>query len=274
MSELLDLLTEENAKKIAEEVVEYLETEASKENIDVDYEISKGVMKRNQIQNEEISKAISLLHKRTLPSPNTSFSFNARKGTMLWYLNTTLCKLIENNQVSDTEYNSLQPFLEKIIHKLNEPNLVERTRVALRKHILGSSDDFLFPLNDVVLMLFEFGDKADYGDMLKIQKMNRYNKISGSFVGEKKAIAKDLLERRRKFGYDSPLSTKEIYDTIIKDQKAAGNALYEDVLPEDVHIVKEAKECHLDIFADYSLVSKEQFEERAAEFLKEKEAST
>lgn len=273
MSELRDLLIDENAKKIAEDVVSALEAEGTKETLDVDYEISQGVMKRKDIGNEEINNAIKALHGKTLPAPNTSFSFNAKKGTMLWYLNTTLCKLIDTDQVSNQDYDSLQPFLTKVIRELNNDSLKERVRVVLRKNVLGGAEEILFPIKDLTLMLFEFGDKEDYGDIIKVQKMSRYNKLAGSFVGEKKAIAKDLLNRRRVFGYNSPLSSREIYDTIIREQKAASNPTYEDVLPEDIIIVKEAKECHLDIFADFSIIPRAEFEAKAAEFLKANEAS-
>lgn len=274
MSELRDLLIDENAKKIAEDVILALETEGTKETLDVDYEMSHGVMKRKPIGNQEINNAIKALHGKEMPAPNTSFSFNAQKGTMLWYLNSTLCKIIENNQVSDEDYNSLQPFLAKVIKELNREPLKERVRMVLRKSVLGGAEEFLFPIKDLTLMLFEFGDKEDYGDVIKVQKMSRYNKLAGMFVGEKKAIANDLLNRRRAFGYNSPLSAREIYDTIIREQKEANNSTYDDVLPEDIVIVKEAKECHLDIFADFSIVPREEFEAKAKEFLKASEANT
>jgi hypothetical protein len=267
MSELKALLTEENANKIAEDIISALETEGTKETLDVDYEISQGVMKRKIIQNQEIRNTIKSLHGEDLPAPNTSFSFNAKKGTALWYINTTLCKLIENNEISDEDYSCLNPFLVKIIKKLNSNNFKEKIRVILRNSVLGGAEEFLFPIKDLNVMLFEFGDKADYGDIIKVNKMSRYIKISGNFVGEKKAISYDLFNRRRAFGYGSSLSAKEIYDTIVREQKAAKNPIYDDVLPEDVIIVKEAKECHLDIFADYSVISREEFETKKLEFL-------
>jgi hypothetical protein len=58
-----------------------------------------------------------------------------------------------------------------------------------------------------------------------------------------------------------------------REQKEANNPTYEDILPEDIVIVKEAKECHLDIFADFSLVARAEFEAKAMEFLKANEAS-
>lgn len=267
MSELLDLLNDENANQIADEVVAALEIEGVfGKSIEVDYEINKGVMARKPIEHPDVRKAIISLHGKELPSPNTSFSFNANKSTKLYYINSLICKLIEEKGITDFEYNSIMPFLEKIIHNLNSEDRKEKIRNILRKNVLGDADPVMFPIKDLTCMLFEFGSKEDYGDIIKIQKFARYNKLSGSFVGEKKSISEDLMLRRRQFGYCSDKSAREIYDTIVLAQKEAGNPLYDEILPEDVFIVKEAKECHLDIFADYSVLSKDEFEAMVSDF--------
>jgi hypothetical protein len=68
-----------------------------------------------------------------------------------------------------------------------------------------------------------------------------------------------LLLRRREFGYNSNLPTLDIYARIISEQKALNNPTYSDVFIEDVRVVREAKECHLDIFINYSPISKEEY---------------
>lgn len=268
MSQIKELLTDENARKVAGDIVTAFE-EASDKELDVDYHMSNGVMERKSIPNEYIRSELKELHGREVPAPNTAYSFNTKPNSFLWYLNDTMLKQMDKDEVSDEEHTLMRPFLQKIISFVNnDESLGERMRAAIRKTILNNPEEGLFPLKEVILVLFEFGDKEDYGDVVSIQNYNRFNKTTQQFVGEKKAIAQDLLKRRREFGYKSGKTTREIYDQIISEQKAAGNNLYEYILPEDVRIVQEAKECHMDVFVDYSPVPKVEFDMKAEELLK------
>ena len=259
MSDIIPLLTKENAKRVAEDILTAIEEKGNKDTIDVDFKLKNGVMERTPIHNQEILKTLVELHGREVPSPNTWFSFDTKLDSMLGFLKDTVCKKIDDNTITDTEFAKMQDFLKIVVNLINkDEDLLARLRTALRKNALNNGDEVIFPLNECMLVLFEFGAKEDYGDMIKVFNYRRVNKATGTFVGEKNAIAKDLLQRRRDFGYERGQNTQEIYTKIIEDQRAAGNSLYLEILPQDVEIVAEAQECHLDIFVDYSPIGKEE----------------
>lgn len=259
MSDIIPLLTKENARRVAEDILTAIEEKGNKDTIDVDFRLKNGVMERTPIQNQEILKTLVELHGREVPSPNTWFSFDTKLDSMLGFLKDTVCKKIDDNSITNTEFEKIQDFLKIVVNLVNkDEELLTRLRAALRKNALNNGDELLFPLTECMLVLFEFGAKEDYGDMIKVFNYRRVNKATGTFVGEKNAIAKDLLQRRRDFGYKRDQNTQEIYTKIIEDQRAAGNSLYLEILPQDVEIVAEAQECHLDIFVDYSPIGKEE----------------
>lgn len=259
MSDIIPLLTKENAKRVAEDILTAIEEKGNKDTIDVDFKLKNGVMERTPIHNQEILKTLVELHGREVPSPNTWFSFDTKLDSMLGFLKDTVCKKIDDNTITDTEFAKMQDFLKIVVNLINkDEDLLARLKAALRKNALNNGDEVIFPLNECMLVLFEFGAKEDYGDMIKVFNYRRVNKATGTFVGEKNAIAKDLLQRRRDFGYERGQNTQEIYTKIIEDQRAAGNFLYLEILPQDVEIVAEAQECHLDIFVDYSPIGKEE----------------
>jgi len=259
MSDIIPLLTKENAKRVAEDILTAIEEKGNKDTIDVDFKLKNGVMERTPIHNQEILKTLVELHGREVPSPNTWFSFDTKLDSMLGFLKDTVCKKIDDNTITDTEFAKMQDFLKIVVNLINkDEDLLARLKAALRKNALNNGDEVIFPLNECMLVLFEFGAKEDYGDMIKVFNYRRVNKATGTFVGEKNAIAKDLLQRRRDFGYERGQNTQEIYTKIIEDQRTAGNSLYLEILPQDVEIVAEAQECHLDIFVDYSPIGKEE----------------
>jgi len=259
MSDIIPLLTKSNARRIAEDILTAIEGKGNKDTIDVDFKLKNGVMERNPIHNQEILKTLVELHGKEVPSPNTWFSFDTKHDSMLGFLKDTVCKKIDDNSITNAEFEKIQDFLKVVVNLVNkDEELLTRLRAALRKNALNNGDEFIFPLNECMLVLFEFGAKEDYGDMIKVFNYRRVNKATGTFVGEKNAIAKDLLQRRRDFGYKRDQNTQEIYAKIIEDQRAVGNSLYLEILPQDVEIVAEAQECHLDIFVDYSPIGKEE----------------
>jgi len=265
MSDIIPLLTKENARRIAEDVITAIEEKGNKDTIDVDFKIKNGVMERTPIQNKEILKTLIELHGCEVPSPNTWFSFDTKLDSMLGFLKDTVCKKIDDNSITNSEFEKMQDFLKIVVGLVNKDEaLLARFRTALRKSVLANSDEVMFPLKECKLVLFEFGAKEDYGDMIKVFNYRRVNKATGTFVGEKNAIAKDLLNRRREFGYERGQNTQEIYAKIVEDQRAAGNSLYLEILPQDVEIVAEAQECHLDIFVDYSPIDKQELIDKSA----------
>jgi len=94
MSQIKDLLTDENVRKVADDVVSAFEN-ANKDELDINYHVSNGIMKRDVIPNKEIREAVKSLHGKEVPSPNTAFSFDTKHNTMLWYINDTLCKILD-----------------------------------------------------------------------------------------------------------------------------------------------------------------------------------
>lgn len=266
MSDIIPLLTKENARRIAEDILTAIEEKGNKDTIDVDFRLKNGVMERTPIQNQEILKTLVELHGREVPSPNTWFSFDTKLDSMLGFLKDTVCKKIDDNSITNVEFEKIQDFLKIVVNLVNkDEELLTRLKASLRKNALNNGDEVIFPLNECMLVLFEFGAKEDYGDMIKVFNYRRVNKATGTFVGEKNAIAKDLLQRRRDFGYKRDQNTQEIYAKIIEDQRTAGNSLYLEILPQDVEIVAEAQECHLDIFVDYSPIGKEELIAKAIE---------
>jgi len=258
MSDILTMLNDENAKRVAEDLIVAIEEKGNKDTLDFDFRVKNGIMERKKISNPDILKALIELHGKEVPEPNTWFSFDTNLKSMLGYLKDTICNKLEDQTISDKEFNAIQPFLKKVISIVNNDEVfLNRLRNALRKVVLNGGDEVLFPLKECKLILFEFGSKEDYGDIIKISNYRRVNKITGQFVGEKSSISKDLMEKRRAYGFERGQDTKAIYSKIIEQERQNGNQLYAGVLPEDVEVVTEAKECHLDIFADYAPIDKE-----------------
>jgi hypothetical protein len=255
---ITELLTQENAKKVADEVVSAFEKEISEKTLEVDFKMNAGLMEINY-PTAELKEALYKIHNKNIPLPNTSFSFNTTSDSMLQTIKNGFCELIENGVLTEQDHETMTDFIAQIINQINsDDSLIQRIKSAIRRVNMAPED--VFPFADTAVVLFEFGEKEDYGDMIKVANYSRYNKQLQSFVGEKRAIAQDLLLRRREFGYNSNLPTVNIYSMIIDEQKAASNPMYADVLIEDVKIVREAKECHLDIFVNYSPISKEEYE--------------
>jgi hypothetical protein len=254
-------LSDENViLTVAREIVQSFVEQANSQTIDVDFKMKNGRMEILQVENQEMKNAIVDIHGELVPQPNTSFSFNTTADMLLDKIKISFCEKIENDSISDQEYSDIQLFIKNIIKTINSnEELLSKILDKLRNlHDLPQEH---FPMFNSRLVLFEFGHKEDYGDMIKVANFSRYNKNLQAFVGEKRAVAKDLLLRRRDFGYRSMLSPKEIYAKIIDEQKAAKNPLYEDLLIDDVKIVREAKECHMDLFIDYSPISREEYEQ-------------
>ena len=252
------LLSSENALKVAEEIVDIFEKNANQQTLEVDFKLSNGKMEVNYTNNKELQNALQKLHGKIVPQPNTSLSFDAPENTMLCDIKNYFCEKMVDSQISDHDYEDMQEFLVQVIRNVNgNSNLVDRIKNALRK--VNGADSVVFPFDDTMIVLFEFGDKEDYGDMIKVLHYSRYSKQLQSFVGEKKAVAQDLLLRRRQFGYHSKVPTAQIYAQIISEQKSLNNPLYEDIFIEDVKIVREAKECHLDLFVNYSPIEKDAY---------------
>lgn len=259
MSEILKLLNDENVNIVANDILVALENKQETDKLDFDFRLSNGSMERLPIVNRDILKAIVELHGSEVPAPNTWFSFDTKLNSMLGYIKDTVCNAMDNNSITEKESNAVYPFMKKIINTINtNPDFYNRLKKALRKHVINQADEEVFPLNDCRLTLFEFGAKADYGDIIKVRNYSRVNKSTGQFVGEKSGVSQDLLKRRREVGYERDQNSKEIYDRIITEQRLAGNPIYIDTLPEDVEVVTEAKECHLDLFADYAPIPKEE----------------
>lgn len=258
MSDILTMLNDENAKRVAEDLIAAIEEKGNKDTLDFDFRVKNGVMERQPISNPDILKTLVELHGKEVPAPNTWFSFDTNLKSMLGYLKDTICKKLEDESISDKEFNAIQPFLKKVVKLVNTDEvLTNRLRNALRKVVLNGGEEVLFPLNECKLILFEFGSKEDYGDIIKVTNYRRVNKVTGQFVGEKTSISKDLMQRRREYGFQREQDTKAVYAKIIEEQRANGNQLYAEILPDDVEVVTEAKECHLDLFADYAPLAKE-----------------
>lgn len=259
-----DFVAAENVIVVAEEIVTAFENEASSNSLEIDFKLNAGVMEVNYTNNADFKAALEKLHGRLVPSPNTSLSFNAPENSVLCKIKDYFCQNINNSTITENDYEIMHDFLTMVIRHVNQNQvLLERIKRAVRK--VNGADEILFPFKDTMVVLFEFGEKEDYGDMIKVLHYSRYNKQLQSFVGEKKAVAQDLLLRRRQFGYNSKLETKEIYAKIIDEQKMNNNPLYEDILIEDVKIVREAKECHLDIFINYSPLPQDEYVAKAKE---------
>jgi len=259
MSEILPLLTDENAKRIAEDIVLAIEEEGDKQTIDFDFNVKEGRMERAEIENEEIREVLRAIHGGPVPAPNTWFSFDTRKNSMLGFLKDTVCRKMDEDTMTDKEFMGIKEFIPKILKTFNsDQKLMKRTRDALRRIVLDHKDDDFFPIKEMKVLLFEFGAKEDYGDMIKVFNYGRMSVATGQYTSEKGQVSKDLIKRRREAGYNRGESARAVYDRIIAEQKAAGNPIYAEVMPEDVEIVSEAKECHLDLFADYSPLSKEE----------------
>jgi hypothetical protein len=258
MNSIANLLTDENALRVAEDILNAIEKKGNKDTLDFDFRVKNGIMEKSFISNKDLLHVLEPIHGLQVPSPNTWFSFDTNLDSMLGYIKDTICSLIEKEEILDKEYELIPGFLKKVINLINQnEKLNNRLKNILRKIVLDNGDEILFPLKDTKLILFEFGSKEDYGDMIKVKNYSRVNKATGKFIGEKSGVAKDLLQRRRDMGYSRNDDTKKIYSDIVIQQRAEKNPIYENVLPEDIEIVTEAKECHVDIFADYSPLEKE-----------------
>ena len=250
------IITPTTIELVAKELVDTFAKEANEKTIEVDFKIKHGRMEINYPDNREVQDALKLIHGQIVPQANTHLSFNAPANTQLAKIKNQFCELIEQEEISDEDYSLIQKFVKNVINHINDSHdLIEKIKDTIRK--LNKLDESAFLMSDSRLILFEFGHKEDYGDMIKVLNYSRYNKQLQSFVGEKRPVAKDLLLKRREFGYNSKLPTRKIYEKIIDAEKSVNNPLYADLQIEDVHIVREAKEFHMDIFIDYSIKPQE-----------------
>lgn len=260
---LTNLLDDKNVVNVANEIIDHFVSQADPSSLEVDYELKNGKMKVKYTDNAEMRASLKLLHGFDVPQPNTSYSFNAEANSTLYNIKNVVCDMIEKDEVTDTDYSNMQSFIAKLIQYINN-NQDCIARIRNKIHSVTSAEKSIFPLPEIRVILFEFGHKEDYGDMIKVLHYSRYNKQLQSFVGEKKAVAKDLLVKRREFGYNSNLPTEEIYKQIIDKEKNDNNPLYDEIEFEDIKIVREAKECHLDIFVDYSPISQDEYAQKFA----------
>ncbi len=271
-----EILTDSKVEECVQEIISAVES-STKEDFQISFQIINGKMTFEPIENEQLKEAIIKLHGREIQKPNTSLSFDSRKNSLLEYIIQTMNQKFESNSHSEEDLSNLSSFIKQVINKFNsDSDVLKRLRDVVRRNVLNSEDDVLFPLNDCVLFLFEFGDKADYGDTISVKKYSLVNVNTGKVTSITQSISEDIMRRRRSFGYTKECNTKEIYTQIINEQKAANNPLYAEILPEDIKIVEEAKECHLDFFIDYSPISKEDLLKRleANEALKKENEST
>jgi len=265
MSELTQLFDELCEVRVANDIVTALE-EASSKQIECDFHLNEGVMAVKEIENKEIAQALAILHGKKVYAANTWYAFDTKLNSMLGFVKDTVCKLMAKGDMTDADFGLVSDFIPRVLNRVNTtPELLDRIRVALRKLVLNNDDSTLFPMKETRLLLWEFGEKEDYGDVIKIFSYKTVNAQTGKYTTKNEGIAQDLIQRRRQAGYKRDQNPIDVYAAIILEQKAANNPLYAEILPEDVVVVSEARDCHLDFFVDYSPASKEAILARAAD---------
>jgi hypothetical protein len=181
--QIADLLTPENVTKFADEIVTTFAIEANERSLEIDFKLNAGVMEVNW-PNSDMKIALEQLHGKEMPLPNTSFSFNTQDGSLLNAIKREFCHLVENSLIQDQDHDLMAAFIRNVIKEINtNPLLMKRIKDTIRK--INKAPEDIFPFSDAAVVLFEFGEKEDYGDMIKVANYSRYNKQLQSFVGEK-----------------------------------------------------------------------------------------
>jgi hypothetical protein len=248
--DIAKLLDETCVNRVAEDLVVAIE-ESSKRELECDFKLNNGIMERSRVVNAEVAKALNDLHGKDVWAANTWCSFDSKLNSMLGFVKDSICKVMDN--MSKEDFDLVSKFISDVMKKMNSDQiLINRMKKAIRTKLLNNNDDTLFPIKEIYVVLWEFGDKEDYGDILKIFSYKSLNVSTGKYSSQNKGLAGDLIQRRRQFGYGRNQNTFEIYKNIIEEQKKCNNPLYDEVLPEDIQIVSEAKECEINLFVDYS----------------------
>ena len=220
------LENKETIKNIASDIIEILEKDITKDNIDYSFDIAKGTGK---LKSRE---------------PNTSFFFDSQYDTPLEgfkkaLFNEDLQDIAQESEEEKRLMEKVGEFLKTIAAEINL-NYKEKLQDVIRKNILPSSKKEDIPLDEITII------SIDVADFSSVPEPSKYMLKIGKFI-------------------DSPLKTDEIIQFVHKEQERTDKTVEEifneekDINPlfKNVASLEIGKKFLYDItitlFIDYSL---------------------
>jgi hypothetical protein len=224
------LLTDENALEVAKWIVDSFKNDGNQDNIDHKFDISKGVMKKVDI--------------------NTWYKFDTKEGTLLRKIKEVIfSKEKETNtdvQLSDEakeeneryekeKFDLVLEWLIKVKSIIND-KYINELREKIREVILKNAPPQLFPLNRVEVINLELTDPDPDGNYIII--VNKKGP-TGSESGASAVLMQEHID------------TGKSLDVIISEKKAEGDPRFQYIT--GAYKKKFIYECEVDIYVDFSL---------------------
>jgi hypothetical protein len=231
---LMEYLTDENAKRIADDIIRHFEEKGTKDNVEFSYELHAGVM--------------------SSIDENTSFEFDPDQGSVCDEFKEILfSEEIEPEPGEETteehkyRIKAVNSFLELVCKKASEDH-VDKIREKIRKVVIPDSDPRIFPLKEVRLSNFEVVDYSSMPDYSKYQLI--IHKMAPASV-QPPSVRDELFSIHEETG--------EPYDAIVKRKKEEQDPSYEYVSGVDTK--KIYFEYSLAFYVDYAPIPREEFEQ-------------
>lgn len=254
--ELQDILSEENAKLVASEIIDLMEDKISSDTLDIDCNIKQGEM-----QND-------------LSQPNSVFNHDTPPDTLLCEVKNAIEKSIsdeedaENNHNEETEQEDgkkneiILTFLEQVKNNLNNDMHTEvcdfqntdvnsmhfsenhkRLAKSIQKNIFRSIPEQLMPIPTIIFHNVEIYPSNAEDHVLSIHKKQALDPVTYQPINPPVVIHDDLMETHKETGMD--------YQDIVEMRKKENDSRYKYV--DSVRARRMSFDITCSISADYSL---------------------
>ena len=225
MTPVTDFLNEDKAKTCAQEIIKAFEEKGNSENIEVDFNLSKG-------------KMIDPLHQT-----NTWFKFDCKEsGGVLQEVFEFLTKIWRNESTTQEDAKQVKKFEDKIVENLNSYGDNNKIKNAIRKSVFKSVPEQILPIKYINFHRVELAGEDEQGYILKIEKFSKVDEETGQYSEHPQTIAKELISIHTETGKD--------FKEIIEEKRLAGDARYKFVA--DAHMKRYVRDVTVSFSADYS----------------------
>lgn len=225
MIEVNDFLTEDRARACAMEILTAFEEKSNNENLEVDFNLSKGKMVE------------------TLESPNTWFKFDCRdSGGNLQEVFEYFTELWRNEKTTEEDANKVKKFEDLISKMLSSQVEIDSFGNLLRRVLFKQVPKEILPIDKVKFHRVEFAGEDESGYILRIKKFAKVDSDTGDYVDQPQSVAKELIQIHTETGQD--------FKSIIEEKKRIGDPKYKMVA--DANLERYVRDVTVAFSADYS----------------------
>jgi len=221
---LNDFLTDDLARKCAEEISQDFNEKGSGETIEVDFNISAGKM----------VESMSVV--------NTWFKFDADKENTRKVI-SFLTEIWRNEETNENDAKIVSDFEKKVSQALQD--MTENHDLitsSIRREVFKNAPKELMPIKDIKFHRVEFAGEDEQGYILRIQKYAKVDADTGQYSEPPQSVAPDLIQIHTETG--------QSFKEIIEEKRLAGDKRYEYVA--DATVERYVKEVTVTLSADYS----------------------